>query len=71
MYPWVWDSASQTQQTADRKQHFQSTTGNITMWRADCLDCSMPYRIMDLSVFGVWYPRGSWNESSMDTEEWL
>ena len=29
------------------------------------------FYIKDLSILVFWYPKGSWNQFSADTEEWL
>ena len=28
----------------------------------------IPFYIRDLSIYGFWYPQGSWNQPPMDTE---
>lgn len=66
--PGFWVLHALIQQTANRKQYFPSAVGNSRLWKANCVDSSMLYYVRDLSFWGVWYPLGSWNKTSTDTE---
>lgn len=53
----------------DAKYCFWSTTGSLRMWRAECMHCSAPFDIRDLSIHRLWCLREVLQPIPMDTEE--
>lgn len=44
--------------TANWKQYFWLTVGNLRMPRANCMHCSMPFYLRDFSICRFWYLQG-------------
>lgn len=49
--PWI-------QLTVDCTEYFQLMVGNLWMQRNNCMHCSVPFYMRDLSILGFWYLGG-------------